>query len=164
MVNSFCADFKMDHFVHTMSLICDKNNNQSFVAVVEADENAPQVPYYVVPVDESGQFFPKYQVKMIKTQNCKDDPNTFTVGGDFCFCELVKESPDRLIMRVGSQTIAFHTSTDIPRLPYTGGFSHPDFELPLCLIEADNEDLFDNSLLENGYIMIGCDSYSPFVV
>lgn len=142
-------------FVHSLVKV-DVHGKTGWCAPAELGEAAPHYISFVIPVDGSGNFLPRYTCEMITTAGKRKSVASR---------ELVKEGEDTFVLRLGSREFWF-AATPGPkeghRLPYVGKLRHQDFEFPLTEIEPEEPNKLDRLYDEEDTFVIGCEAFTHY--
>src|SRR5260221_2848937 len=150
---SDCGEKKMP-FVH--SLVKSPKNKKGWCAPVELGEATPHYISFVVPVDESGQFFSIYSCEAITARN---GHKTITTH------ELASKGRDTFLLNLDGKEFWFIVKPTVPlarRLPYVGTLKHPDFQFLFTEIEPEEPAGLDSLCDKDHTFVMGCDPYTHY--
>lgn len=142
-------------FVHSLVKVVARGK-AGWRAPIELGEATPHYISFVIPLDASGQFLPRYTCETITTTK-----KTKRITSH----ELVKAGEDAFVLRRGTHEFWFTTTPGAKeerRLPYVGDLEHPDFQLLFTEIEPEEPNKLDELYNEEATFVIGCDAFTHY--
>lgn len=142
-------------FVHSL-VRAEIDNKAGWCAPVELGEAAPHYVSFVIPVDESREFFKRYTCETIVVMGEERRREAQ---------ELLYQGQNSFVLRFDGNEVWFAVrpvSKTERRLLYVGSLGHADFERLLTEIEPEELALLDRIFDEKNTFVIGCDPFSHY--